>query len=156
MDLLVTDKVWSYLSSHSSLHYMNMEWWKSSCYLTSVITHKESRDAVCCKSTLNFLIKLSNRNNVSGTDNVSNKLTAEQKAMSVFAKINYIQLNGPWRFNMWHFSLWYCLYSCIYKEKHHDAEHLYRKAQWCCLHIHTQRETLFTSLWLHFVHVYLL
>jgi len=83
--------------------------------------------------------------------------------MSVFAQINYIQLNGPQRFNTWHFrtgkSLQYCLYSCTYREKHHDADssHTCREKLSDVAFISTLREEPFlTFLWLHFVHVYLL
>ena len=77
--------VWFYFSSHSSSQYMNMGWWKSSCHFTNVITHSENKDAVCCNSHSQFpnqTVKLESCQ--WHRQSVSNKLTAEQKAIWVF------------------------------------------------------------------------
>lgn len=159
MDLLVTDEVWFYLSSHSSSQYMNMGWWKSSCYFTNVITHSESWDAVCCKS-LNFLFKLSTQNYISGTYNLFLiNWQLSERHMSVFAK----KTTYSWKVHgdstcgtSGQEKVCDSLCSCTYRKKHHDADssHICREKLIDVASIFTLEEEHFlTYLWLHLVRV---
>ena len=114
--------------------------------------HTTKAGMQCAAShTLNFLIKLSNQNYVSGIDNlflINWQLSKRMYECFCQDKL----LTAEWSMEIQHVALKGRKKSVILPLQLHLQgktpqcwlqSHLQRKAQWCCLHIHTQRGKLF-------------